>query len=358
MPFDNPGSPPSVNVVQSSIDKARSLDFADISKAAWSQKDDLETIVHVQSPDSTDNTDIKGFQRTLKNFLQSLEGIKRYSEVDSFGDLFNTILSTATDASNLKLAISEQKTGVNRSVLKLVDNAAIDLSGYFKGRIERVRAWTMNVTQERVKLVLPCLYPSEQPKFLNAIRPYIDALSAAWVDATRFLYRIIKDILLAMVDTMINSPMCFVEDIMNRIFDIILPPIQAALDAVIAIINSFCRAPCGCQPSPSIKQNLYNALDFKTGINNFFSHEDDPKPPPVQEVSLSGAGQNNPQGGDPAGSATSSSSSKSSTSGVSLGDSSVSQDIRTANPTDAGIDQALSDSKANAPVGQNDLNIF
>lgn len=354
--FDSGASPESVNVVQSSIDKARSVDFAEISKAAWSQKEDLGKVVHVQSPISTDNADMKGFQRDLKNFLKSLEAFKRHSEIDSFSDLFNSILSTAVSG-NLPLTISSQKSVTNKQILKLVDDAAIDLSGYFKMRTDRVRAWTLNVAQERVKQVLPCLYPSEQSKFLTKIRPYIDALSSAWVNAIRKLYDIIKDLLIAMADKMINSPMCFAEDIVNTIFDLILPPIQAALDALIAIICSYRRPPCECEPSPNIKSQLYNALDFKTGVSNFFSSDEDQKSPPVQEISLSGAGQNNSQGGDPAGSAEGASS-KISTSGVAQGDQSVAIDIRTANSTDTGIDQALNDSKANKPVGNNDLNLF
>jgi hypothetical protein len=332
------GGPSTNNINQSSIDKGRSVDFNAITKSAWEQKLDLETVIHVQSPCKTDNSDMKGIQRTIKNLQSDIERIKRFSNVTSAFD-----------------ALTNENVEPWKSIRKVINFSATDISGYVKNIMGRARGWVMNTIQNQAKKKLPFLFPGEMPSFIDALGKGTNGISCAFGKVTRGLAKMVGNLLLQMLDKFINGPMCLIE---NQI----LGPIQAAIGSAIGAINGVLSQVQG------LANNLFNALDFATGILNFFKCDDDKACPSVQEISLSGAGQNNPQGGDPAGPNSSTQTSSPSdertpqsgqyTSGVSQGSSSAAQDTRVASADNTGIDQTLADSKANIPPGKEYLKIY
>ena len=74
-----------------------------------------------------------------------------------------------------------------------------------------------------------------------------------------------------------------------------MSPIENAIKSAVSLLN------VALGKIANLAGSLFNALDFITGILNFFKCDDDKACPSVQETTLSGAGQNNPQGGDPVG---------------------------------------------------------
>ena len=168
---------------------------------------------------------------------------------------------------------------------------------------------------------------------------------------------------------LLSSSNYILENFVNNLLNQILGPIEAAIGLALGLINGFLSALGGALSAiQGIAGQLFNMLDFVTGILNFFKCDDDKACPSVQEISLSGAGQNNPQGGDPvapnsANQNTSPSDEGASqsgqyTAGVSQGSAPAAQDARVSFGADPGIDQALADSKANIPPGKDDLTLF
>jgi len=128
------GTPQTKDVDQSPTTHRHSQTFTEISKVAWQQDIDLRNVVHIQSPCKSDNSSMKGIQRTIKNLQTDLERIKRFSNVNS-----------AVDA----LTREDQEPG--KSIKKLVNFAATDISGYVKNILGNVRGWVMNKVQDEAK---------------------------------------------------------------------------------------------------------------------------------------------------------------------------------------------------------------
>lgn len=339
------GSAPTKNIIQSAIDKSRSIDFTEVTKAAWQQDLDLKKVLDVQSPCKTDNSDMKGIQRVIKNMQNDLELIKRFSNVNSAFD-----------------ALTKEDEEPWKSIKKVINFSSTDISGYVKNIMGRVRGWTLNTIQNEAKKRLPYLFPGEMPSFLDALGKGTNILSCAFAKIVRGLASTVGNLLLQMIDKFINGPMCLVENFVNNLLNQILGPIQAAIGSALGLINGALSAVQG------FAGQLFNMLDFATGILNFFKCDDDKACPSVQEISLSGAGQNNPQGGDPVAPNSETQNSSPSdpgvpqsgqyTSGVSQGNASAAQDVRVSSADNSGIDQALADSKANIPPGKDDLTLF
>lgn len=339
------GAPPSKEVNQSSVPLARAVDYQEITRTAWDQKLDLEKVLHIQSPCKTDNSDMKGIQRTIKNLQSDIERIKRFSNVNSAFD-----------------ALTNENEEPWKSIKKVINFSATDISGYVKNIMGRVRGWTLNTIQNEAKKRLPFLFPGEMPSFIDNLNKGLNGVSCAFGKIIRGLAGMVGDLLLQMLDKFINGPMCLIENFISNLLDSILGPISAAINSAMALINGALASVV------NLADSLFSALDFATGVLNFFKCDDDKACPSVQEISLSGAGQNNPQGGDPpsTNSATAPSSpsdertsqSGQYTSGVGQGNSSSAQDSRIAGADNTGIDQALADSKANIPPGKNDLTLW
>ena len=317
------GAPIAEDILQSAIDKARTVDFHEITKAAWEQKLDLETVLDIQSPCKSDNSDMKGIQRVIKNLQNDLERIKRFSNINSAFD-----------------ALTNEDVEPWKSIKKVINFSATDISGYVKNIMGRVRGWVMNTIQNRAKEILPFLFPGEMPSFLDKLGKGVNGLSCAFAKIIRGLAKTVGNLLLQMLDKFINGPMCLAESFVNNLLNQILGPIEAAIGSALSLINGALSQVAG------LANSLFNALDFVTGILNFFKCDDDKACPSVQEISLSGAGQNNPQGGDPVDRNPETQNSSPSdgetttgdnvtTAGQSNGNANAAQDVKTANDQDA-----------------------
>lgn len=270
------GSASTKTIIQTA-DKHHAQDNPEITKATREQKEDGERPVDVQSPCKSDNSDMKGIQRIIKNMQNDLEKIKRFSNVNSAFD-----------------ALTNENVEPWKSIKKVINFSATDIAGYVKNIMGRVRGWVLNTIQNQVKKVLPFLFPGEMPSFLDKLGKGINGLSCAFAKIIRGLAKTVGNLLLQMLDKFINGPMCLAENFVNNLLKQILGPIEAAIKSVLGIIGGALSA------IGNLASSLFNALDFITGILNFFKCDDDKACPVVQEMTLSGSGQNNPQGGDPA----------------------------------------------------------
>lgn len=269
------GAPETKDIFHRS-DQLRLQDNYEWNRATWEQKLDFETVLDIQSPCKSDNSDMKGIQRVIKNLQNDIERIKRFSNINSAFD-----------------ALTNEDVEPWKSIKKVINFSATDISGYVKNIMGRVRGWVMNTIQNQVKKTLPFLFPGEMPSFLDKLGKGLNGLSCAFAKIIRGLAKTVGNLLLQMIDKFINGPMCLVEGFVNNLLNQILGPIESAIGSVLGLINGVLSQVTG------LANSLFNALDFVTGILNFFKCDDDKACPSVQEISLSGAGQSNPQGGDP-----------------------------------------------------------
>lgn len=280
------GSAPPKAINQSAVDKGQTRN-PNITKSDQQQKEDLERVLDIQSPCKSDNSDMKGIQRVIKNLQNDLEKIKRFSNVNSAFD-----------------ALTNEDVEPWKSIKKVINFSATDIAGYVKNIMGRVRGWVLNTIQNQVKKLLPFLFPGEMPSFLDKLGKGLNGLSCAFAKIIRGLAKTVGNLLLQMLDKFINGPMCLIENFVNNLLKKILGPIEAAIKSVLDIIGGALSA------IGNLASSLFNALDFITGILNFFKCDDDKACPSVQEITLGGAGSGGSTGagGDPAGSITGSSS--------------------------------------------------
>lgn len=319
------GSAQSKAIIQSAVDKARTVDFSEVVKSAWDQKLDLAKELDIQSPCKSDNSDMKGIQRVIKNMQNDLERIKRFSNVNSAFD-----------------ALTNENVEPWKSIKKVINFSATDISGYVKNIMGRVRGWVLNTIQNQVKKVLPFLFPGEMPSFLDKLGKGINGLSCAFAKIVRGLAKTVGNLLLQMLDKFINGPMCLAENFINNLLNQILGPIEAAIKSVLGIIGGALGA------IQNLASSLFNALDFITGILNFFKCDDDKACPSVDQISLSGAAS--PGGDVPGPNSRTQSSAPSDEGGTKSGDfatgvgggqSSSGVDNRVAGASNTDIDQTL-----------------
>jgi hypothetical protein len=266
-------------VIQSAIDKSRSVDFDKITKFAFSYKEDISKVYSVASPCKSDNGDMKGIQLTIKNLQNSLSTILRFSNINSaVGALIN------------------ENVEPGKTIKKIIDIASSDIGGYVKNIMSGVRGWTLNKVQDEAKKMLPFLFPGEMPAFINKLNEGTNLLSCVFAKITRGLSGLVGNLLLGFIDKFINGPMGLIEEFVGKLLDQILGPIQTAITTINLLLGGITGAIAG------IAGSLFNMLDFATGILNFFKCDDDKACPTQSEITRAGAGVNNNAGGDPQGS--------------------------------------------------------
>lgn len=263
-------SPEGQCVIQSAIDKSRSIDFDEITKFAWQYKDDIRKVYAVASPCKSDNGDMKGIQRTIKNLQNAISTIQRFSNLNSAVD-----------------ALINEDVEPGKTIKKILGIATTDIAGYVKNIIGRVRGWVLNSVQNEAKKILPFLFPGEMPSFIDKLNEGTNLLSCAFAKIVRGLAKLVGNLLLGLIDKFINGPMCLAEDFVADLLNNITGPISAAINSVNALLGGATGAATGA--ISGIGGAIFNAIDFATGILNFFRCDDDKKCPTQNEISRSGA---------------------------------------------------------------------
>ena len=266
--------PPVTAVLQSAIDKTHLTPSA--IEAYYKQARDRRIVYPVQSPCKTDNTNVKGVNRVLKNLLNEVEEVKKFS---------NLVSANAS-------AVGETAAYIQR----LVTNASTEISGYIKNILGGARGWVMNKIQEQAKKVFPFLFPGETPAFTGLINKATNGLSCGFNKIVKGLAKTAGSLLMQLIDKFINAPLCVAQNFVGDLLDGIMSQMSGILSSVLGPLSSFIGDIAGAVSN--IANSLFNVLDFATGILNFFRCDDDKACPSVQEVSLQGESVNNNQGGN------------------------------------------------------------
>lgn len=250
---------------QSAIDKSHTIGNKKVNYAAALQADDFARVYAAASSCQQDNSDVKGIQRVIKNLQNAITTIKRFSNINSAVD-----------------ALINEDVEPGKTIKKIVSIATTDIAGYVKNIVGRVRGWVLNQVQNNVKKVLPFLFPGEMPSFLDGLNNGINGLSCAFAKIVRALASTVGGLLLDLIDKYINGPLCIVEDFIDQLLRKIIDPISDAINAINAFLGSIVGQ------ITNLADSLFNAIDFITGILNFFKCDDDKSCPVVFEIDRGG----------------------------------------------------------------------
>jgi hypothetical protein len=258
-------SPPAITPIQRAIDASHSIGFDKIAKFAWEYQDDIRKVYTVASPCKSDNGNMKGIQRAIKNLQNDIEKIRRFTNINSAVD-----------------ALINENVEPGKTIKKILNIATGDIAGYVKNIMGGIRGWVLNEVQRRAKEILPFLFPSEMPSFITKLNEGTNIISCAFAKIIRGLFKLVGNLLLDLIKQFLNGPMCLAEDFVGGLLLQITGPIQAAITAVNALLGGVVGA------ITSISSALFNAIDFATGILNFFKCDDDKECPTQNEISRSG----------------------------------------------------------------------
>ena len=251
--------------IQSAGDKLHIIGEKKVDFASALQYYDNNIMYTAASSCQQDNSDIKGIQRIVKNLQNAISTIQRFSNINSAVD-----------------ALINEDVEPGKTIKKIVTVATGDIAGYVKNIMGRVRGWVLNQIQSNVKKVLPFLFPGEMPSFLDGLSKGINGLSCAFAKILRGLAKTVGSLLLDLIDKYVNGPLCVIEDFVSQIIGGFVDPISDAINA----INSFLGDAVG--KITNLAGSLFNAIDFVTGIFNFFKCDDDRSCPTVFELDRSG----------------------------------------------------------------------
>ena len=137
------------------------------------------------------------------------------------------------------------------------------------------------------------MFPSEATKLIDANHKALTGISCAFSKIIRTLKDTFNDLLTGILDRYINAPLCAAEDLITNFLDNIMEDLMADLDNVLSPLSGMFDKISG------LAGNVFNMMDFATGILSFFKCDDDMSCPVVHEINLAGA-TNNAEGGDPA----------------------------------------------------------
>lgn len=245
--------------IQSIGDK---LHLSNGSVQSWTeQRLDLYKTTSLASPCKSDNSPIRGIQKTIQNLLNDIRDYDTITEIFGGKD-------------------------PNREVFiqKVLNIASGDIAGYVKTIFDDVRAWTFNYFAEETKKKLPFLFPSEIPEFQQKVNEGNNIISCLFNKLVRQLPGLISNILTGLLDKLVDVAFCFIEGFIN---DLLMKSgiLDQITNAVRTAIGLFSQVDSIIETTG---ETLSNALDFVNGILSFFKCDDDADCPQQQEINLAG----------------------------------------------------------------------
>lgn len=234
-----------------------------IYTAAWTDQDKSKKIkIPLLDVSKENNSDMKGIQRTMKNLINGVEELKKK---------FNQVSAFATDVSEFTSQIQNEISG-----------AISEMSSYTKNIMGGVRGYILTKLSDNVKKAAPNLFPTQIPKLYKKVEEGTSSLNCAFNKITANMSGLLEGLLNNVLDKMVNTPLCAIENFVAGILDNVLGQLMGVLDQVFAGINSVIGGITGALSE--ISGNLFNALEYVNGIKSFFKCDDPATPVKYNEV--------------------------------------------------------------------------
>jgi phage-related protein len=202
----------------------------------------------------------------MKNLINGIEELKKtYNQVSAF----------ATDVSEFSSQIQNEISG-----------AVSEMSAYTKNIMGGVRGYTITKLSDSVKQVAPNLFPTQIPKLYKKVEEGTSLINCAFNKITANMPGLLEGLLNNLLDKMVNTPLCAVENFVAGILDNVLGQLMGVLDQVFASINSVLGTITGALGGGlgGIGGNMFNALEYVNGIKSFFKCDDPATPVKYNEV--------------------------------------------------------------------------
>ena len=233
------------------------------------QKDDGERQNAIKS--KCDPAELTGIQLQIKNLIKDIENAKKQVK-----DWKNTVLKP--------INYKGQQMSVSEYIQMKVNNAAKDISKFFKDIIDGVRKYTTEKVNNTMKDTYYLLFPNERPELKKAIEKANDLISCLFNKIISNLLKMIGKALLSMVDQVINTAECLINNFVGGLIGKLIGLIGSALTNIL-------------RPIEALVGGAFNiaagVLDFVGQLLGFFTCEEKPSCGELKEWSIwDGAGSN------------------------------------------------------------------
>ena len=240
---------------------------------AWTNQDISKSIkIPLLDVSKENNSDMKAIQRTMKNLINGVEELKKK---------FNQVSAFATDVSEFSSQMQNEISG-----------AVSEMSAYTKNIMGGVRGYTITKLSDEVKKAAPNLFPTQIPKLYQKVEEGMSLINCIFNKITANMPGLLEGLLNNLLDKMVNTPLCAIENFVAGILDNIFGQLMEVLDQVFAGINSVIGTALGVigqvgsvlDTVGGAVGNMFNALEYINGIKSFFKCDDPATPVKYNEV--------------------------------------------------------------------------
>ena len=239
------------------------------SAADQAQKEDGQQKEPIES--KCDPAELSAVQKKIKKLLKEIEEAKKTTK-----DWKNTVLKP--------INYKGQKMSVSDYIQMKVNNAAKDISRFFKTIIDDTRKFVSEKVNNTMKDTYYLLFPNERPGLKKAVEKANDLLSCLFNKIISNLLKMIGKALLAMADKVINVADCLINNFVGGLLGKLLGLINSAIKNILRPIEALIGAPFDI---------ALQVLDFVKQLIGFFSCEEKADCSEIKEWSIwDGAGSN------------------------------------------------------------------
>jgi len=226
------------------------------------QKDDGQQQNPIQS--KCDPAELSAVQKKLKQLIKDIENAKKQVK-----DWKNTVLKP--------INYKGQQMSVSDYIQMKINNAAKDISKFFKDIIDGTRKYVTTKINNTMKDTYYLLHPNERPDLKKAVEQVNDTISCLFNKIISNLLKMIGKALLSIANQAINAADClinnFVGGLLGKIVGLITSTLNNSLRAVEALIGG--AFDIGGQ-----------ILDFVGQLLGFFTCEEKPSCGNLKEWSI------------------------------------------------------------------------
>ena len=234
--------------------------------AATVQDEDRKKEQELQSVCKADESEKKGISVVLSNLINDVERAKRLSQ---------NAESLAIETNNL------------------VNNAVPTITAYIKSILSGARGYIVNEVSKEVNKHIDKLFPTEVDDVKETQTKVLDDLNCFLNKLIDGLKELVKAALEALINLLINTPLCAVENFLSDLLDQLVELINGALPAILTPLSVVLQA--AIQINVTV-QKLASGVEPLLAL---FSCDPKPKCPSYDKISLGNLGLpivNLPQG--------------------------------------------------------------